>query len=205
MQYFFGIVCGYFIGSLPTAYLVVKITKGIDVRSSGSGNVGGYNAFRVTDSKRTGVAVGVIDCLKGTLAAGLAWRFFPADVAMQGAVAFGAVAGHNYSVWLRFKGGRGLATAAGISFVTGLSYAIIWCLSWFVSYRFNRDILKSNLIALSLAPVLLSLAPQVFVERTMIRTSISNGEFLAAGYVATALLLLSHRDAIRDFLKRGKQ
>jgi glycerol-3-phosphate acyltransferase PlsY len=201
--YFFGICCGYLIGSLPTAYLFVKLAKGIDVRVAGSGNVGGFNAFRVTDSRRIGIAVGIIDGLKGSLAAGLAWWLFPVDVWIQAAVALGTILGHNYSVWLGFKGGRGLATAAGISFVTGLSYTIVWCLTWFVGYRFNRDISKSNLIATGLLPIILAVAPNAFLERTMVRTAILPGDLRLAITVLAALLLLSHYDAILDLLKRG--
>jgi glycerol-3-phosphate acyltransferase PlsY len=201
--YFYAICCGYLIGSLPTAYLIVKLATGVDVRAAGSGNVGGFNAFRVTESKSIGIVVGVIDGLKGVLAAGLAWWLFPLDVWMQAAAAVGTIVGHNYSVWLRFKGGRGLATAAGISFVTGLSFTIVWCLTWFVSYRFNKDILKSNLIATVLLPTIIWIAPTAFIERTMIRSAILPAEVRLATTVLAMLLLISHHDAIRDLLKRG--
>jgi glycerol-3-phosphate acyltransferase PlsY len=202
--YFYAICCGYLVGSLPTAYLIVKLATGVDVRGAGSGNVGGFNAFQVTESKRIGIAVSVIDGLKGMFAAGLAWWFFPADAWMQIAGSLGAILGHNYSIWLGFKGGRGLATAAGISFVTGLSFTIVWCLTWFVSYRFNRDILKSNLIATVLLPIIIWLAPVAFIERTTIRSALLPTDIrLATAFLAT-LLLVSHHDAIRDLLKRGR-
>ena len=202
MQYFFGILCGYCVGSLPTAYLLVKLTSGVDVRASGSGNVGGFNAFRVTESKRIGIAVGVIDGVKGMLAAGLARWIIPEQPLMQGAVAMGAILGHNYPVWLRFKGGRGLATAAGISFVTGLAYAIVWCLTWFVGYRFTKDIVRSNLVAILLTVPILVVAPAAFTERTMVRQAITMNEYILSVSVLSVLLLISHHDVVRDILKR---
>ncbi|MEK6565125.1 MAG: glycerol-3-phosphate acyltransferase, partial [Bacteroidota bacterium] len=106
------LLAGYLIGSIPTAFLVVKRTAGVDIRQSGSGNVGGYNAFTVTRSKSIGFVVGVLDGVKGLVAVFVA-SLTGEMVSLQMLALFGAVLGHNYPVWLRFKGGRGLATACG--------------------------------------------------------------------------------------------
>jgi len=118
VAYIATVFAAYLLGSLPTGYLVGRL-RGVDVRSSGSGNIGATNAFRVL-GKWAGAAVLIIDGLKGYTAA--AWlslliaHFFPgADLVYLSLVAgVAAVLGHNYTCWLRFKGGKGIATSAGV-------------------------------------------------------------------------------------------
>jgi len=109
-------IVSYFIGSFPTAYVVSRLTRGIDIRSAGSGNVGAANVHRVI-GRGWGVFVAVVDMLKGSLAiliTGIAstvtapWLLSLAGLA--------AVLGHNYPVWLKFKGGKGVATTYGVVF-----------------------------------------------------------------------------------------
>lgn len=102
-------VVAYLIGSFPTAYVIGKHARGIDLSRSGTGNIGAMNAFEVTGSKTIGIAVGIIDILKGLIVTFLAQYEFGIGLA----AAFFAVLGHNYSIFMKFKGGRGLATAAG--------------------------------------------------------------------------------------------
>jgi glycerol-3-phosphate acyltransferase PlsY len=105
-------------GSMPTGYLAGRL-KGIDVRKEGSGNIGATNAFRVL-GKGAGIAVLAIDGFKGFAAA--RWlplatlHFFPHTNAegLMLAAGVGAVLGHNYTCWLHFKGGKGIATSAGV-------------------------------------------------------------------------------------------
>ncbi len=112
----------YLLGSIPTGYLVAK-AKGIDIRTVGSGNIGATNAFRILGNA-AGAAVLIADGLKGYAAC--AWvcdallRLFnvpAAEVETLPIVAgIAAVLGHNYTCWLRFKGGKGIATTAGVYF-----------------------------------------------------------------------------------------
>ena len=105
------ILAGYLIGSLPFSYWVVRWTKGIDVRSVGSGNPGATNVMRAAGPGAAGTAL-ALDVLKGVLpvvAAGWIWT----GLQVEGWAALGAVSGHVFSVFLRFRGGKGVATAAG--------------------------------------------------------------------------------------------
>lgn len=117
------LAAGYFLGSVPTGYLVGR-ARGLDLRTLGSGNIGATNALRIL-GKPAGIAVLVVDALKGLLAAtlvpALVARWFPsAAVGETGAALLGAaggigsVLGHNFTCWLRFKGGKGVATSAGV-------------------------------------------------------------------------------------------
>ncbi|HYV29234.1 MAG TPA: glycerol-3-phosphate 1-O-acyltransferase PlsY [Candidatus Eisenbacteria bacterium] len=140
MRYIVVALTAYLLGSIPTGYLVAR-AKGVDIRSLGSGNIGATNVFRVL-GKPAGIAVLVFDGLKGFAAC--AWmsdliiQFFkvPPDetVYLRLAAALAVILGHNYTCWLHFKGGKGIATSAGVlagvvpwSLVIGLAIWIIMC------------------------------------------------------------------------------
>jgi glycerol-3-phosphate acyltransferase PlsY len=106
-------IASYFLGSIPTGYLAAK-SRGIDIRSVGSGNIGATNVFR-TLGKTAGVTVLLIDAFKGFAAA--RWIAFGPDAPSEThAMIAGlfAILGHNYTCWLKFKGGKGIATSTGV-------------------------------------------------------------------------------------------
>ena len=102
---------GYLIGAAPTAYLVTRLALGRDIRSLGDRNSGAANVFRNVGA-RAGIAVGIIDIVKGAAAA-LLLRLATGDPGLAMAAGIAAVVGHNWPVFLRFRGGRGAATAVG--------------------------------------------------------------------------------------------
>jgi glycerol-3-phosphate acyltransferase PlsY len=115
---------GYLLGSIPTGYLVAK-ARGVDIRSVGSGNIGATNVFRVL-GKPAGAFVLLMDALKGALGCWLPRVALPKLLSADGpqnpelvalAGGFAAILGHNYTCWLRFKGGKGIATSAGVLLV----------------------------------------------------------------------------------------
>lgn len=105
-------IAAYLLGSIPTAYLAGKILQGIDIRQHGSKNVGATNALRVL-GRKAGVSVLLIDILKGAVAVllGLALGFSEEIRVLAGIL---AICGHNWTVFLNFKGGKGVATSAGV-------------------------------------------------------------------------------------------
>ncbi len=108
-----GAVVSYFIGSIPTGFLWGK-ARGIDVRTVGSGNIGATNVMRAL-GKGPGIAVLIIDALKGFAPVFLAPRISPEvdAVTLQIVCCLAVIAGHNWTCWLKFKGGKGIATSAG--------------------------------------------------------------------------------------------
>ncbi len=106
------VVLGYILGSIPTAYIAGHLLRGKDIRQMGDGNAGAANAFRQLGAK-TGIAVGIIDASKGALAVFIAER---AGVSQLTILTTGAAAviGHNWPVFLGFRGGRGEATTIGV-------------------------------------------------------------------------------------------
>jgi glycerol-3-phosphate acyltransferase PlsY len=143
----------YLLGSIPTGYLVAR-AKGVDIRSVGSGNIGATNVFRIL-GKPAGIFVLVFDGLKGFAAC--AWlsdliiksfSISPADeVYLRLMAGLAVVLGHNYPCWLRFKGGKGIATSAGVlaGIVPG---ALIVILSlWIILFAVTRYVSVGSLAA----------------------------------------------------------
>src|SRR5262245_18014061 len=106
----FAVTLGYFVGSIPFAYLLSR-QRGIDLRRAGSGNVGASNVLRTTGIRAAVLAM-VLDGIKGTIAVLLA-QLLSAGAGAVVAAAFASIVGHVYPIWLRFRGGKGVATAAG--------------------------------------------------------------------------------------------
>jgi glycerol-3-phosphate acyltransferase PlsY len=109
----FGIlvIVSYLVGSIPLSYLAAR-ARGVDLRKQGTQQVGGGNLWRTT-SHKLGLFVGIFDFIKGALMVLIAWRL-GLDAGLQLAVGLAAVVGHNWPVFLRFHGGRGIATSLGI-------------------------------------------------------------------------------------------
>jgi glycerol-3-phosphate acyltransferase PlsY len=125
----FALALGYLLGSIPFGLLVTRLGGKGDIRKIGSGNIGATNVLR-TGSKALAALTLVLDCLKATAAVLLAQRLFgPATGAAAGA---GALIGHLYPLWLKFRGGKGAATLFGILIallpVAAVVYALLWIL-----------------------------------------------------------------------------
>lgn len=155
-------IASYLLGSIPTGFLVGK-AKGIDVRKSGSGNIGATNAFRVL-GKGPGLFVLLADGLKGWVAVAyipvLAHQCFDAnapvgDLAFQWLkiiAAISVILGHNYTCWLKFKGGKGIAASAGV--LTALvPWALIISLStWIIVCVITRYVSLASIAASLILP-----------------------------------------------------
>jgi glycerol-3-phosphate acyltransferase PlsY len=110
-----SIIIGYLLGSIPTAYIVSRMRKGVDIRNVGSGNMGAANVMRQIGAHE-GVFVGLIDIAKGAGAILIAQALNVSELWLFGS-GFGALVGHNFPVFAGFKGGRGSATIIGIFLV----------------------------------------------------------------------------------------
>jgi len=150
MNILVSLCIGYFIGSIPTAYLLLKITKGIDIRKYGSGNVGTLNSFKVSNSKIIGIVVLLLDFLKGVLSVLIVKLLFGEIFLLANLALLAAVLGHCYSFWLKFGGGRGLATAAGGSIVISPLIIAIWLVFWVLVYKWKNNIHLANISAIVL-------------------------------------------------------
>ncbi|AFV11033.1 glycerol-3-phosphate acyltransferase PlsY [Thermacetogenium phaeum DSM 12270] len=134
-MYFLILLFSYLLGSIPTAYLAGKLWRGIDIRRYGSGNVGTMNA-RAVLGWGAAVPVFLLDLGKGMLVVYLARL-----AGLEGNIALlAAVVGHIYPVWLRWQGGKGLATAFGGLLLEQQFFGILaFCGVWLCIYLFSRD------------------------------------------------------------------
>lgn len=175
----------YLVGSIPNGYLVGKI-YGIDIRQFGSKNIGATNIFRVLGPKPA-FWVFLTDAAKGVAGVFIGQAVFdlPAAALLGG---IGAIAGHNWSVFLGFKGGRGVATALGVIAVLVPKVTVIVFLVWAVIVYITRYVSLGSIIAALVAPPLIWL----FGERT---------EYLYFGVVAAFFVIARHRPNIQRLLK----
>jgi glycerol-3-phosphate acyltransferase PlsY len=157
-----GIIISYLIGAIPTAYIFGRVLKGIDIRKHGSGNVGATNALRVL-GKKAGITVLILDVLKGIFAILLA-EAFVARVSLDPLLLrllFGlsCISGHNWTIFLRFKGGKGMATTLGVLIglavkTPGLGLILIMLiLSWLLIFLLFRIVSLASVCAAIALPV----------------------------------------------------
>ncbi len=108
-----ALILSYFLGAIPSGYLITKKIKGFDIRNYGSGNPGAANVYRIV-GKKAGWATFTCDALKGAVAVILARFFAPEVVWLPIACGFMAICAHMWTVFLKFRGGKGVATSAGV-------------------------------------------------------------------------------------------
>lgn len=158
-----GLLVSYLIGSIPTAYIFGRLLKGIDIRKFGSGNVGATNALRVL-GKPVGISVLILDIFKGFLVVVflgdfIAARRIPVISAetLRTILGLSCVLGHNWTMFLGFKGGKGVATTLGVLSglsvkITGLKIVLVLViLTWWIVFLILRTVsLASVLTGISL-------------------------------------------------------
>lgn len=143
-------IAAYLLGSLPFGLIIAKI-KGVDIRAQGSGNIGATNVTRVI-GKKLGAVVLVLDLLKGALAVVIALNFGDENYIPALCAAF-AVLGHIFPVWLKFKGGKGVATTLGVLLALSPIVGVAVIASWIVTYIITKISSLSALVAVALSPV----------------------------------------------------
>ncbi|HEY6754690.1 MAG TPA: glycerol-3-phosphate 1-O-acyltransferase PlsY [Pseudolabrys sp.] len=177
------LVFGYLLGSIPFGLLITRAAGAPDIRAIGSGNIGATNVLR-TGRKGLAAATLFCDALKGTIAVIVAAHFGANAALIAG---LGAFLGHLFPVWLKFKGGKGVATYIGV--LTGLFWpaALLFCGIWLVVAAAFRYSSLAALIASALTPLGLWFAEQPNIA--------------AAFLLLTVLLWIKHRENIARLLK----
>jgi len=191
------------IGSFPSAYLLVKTKHNADITREGSGNVGTYNAIVVSKSKATGAAVLSIDLLKGAVTVYV--MLFVLGISYQTAL-IGSVfliIGHNYPVWLKFKGGRGLAVGAGIFMILNYYVLIGWCITWIILKLSKTDILIANTLAtfsILISVFLINKFDWLVISHNI--RSFSINYFTLFSIVITVIVLISHFEVFKNLINK---
>ena len=182
-----GILGSLLAGSLPTGYLVVKVLKGIDIRSFGSGNSGATNVLRAA-GKGPALFTLTVDVLKGFLPVWICIRFFPCSPVFASLAGFAAICGHNWSPFLNCRGGKGVATSIGMfaALLPIPSLAAVAC--FLLSLAATRMVSLSSIVgALGLTTAAFVLEPFLF--------------FQGAASAASLLVIFLHRKNIVRIFK----
>jgi acyl phosphate:glycerol-3-phosphate acyltransferase len=145
-------LAGYLLGSIPFGYLIVRFAKGADVRSSGSGNIGATNVNRVAGAG-AGLATLLLDMGKGYFAVWLAERASGGDVAWMALSGMAAVVGHLFPIWLRFQGGKGVATAVGVFVPLCWMAVAAAAVVWLIVVSVSRYVSLGSVVAAALLPL----------------------------------------------------
>lgn len=184
------LLTSYLIGAIPTSYLAGRLARGIDLREYGSGNLGATNAFRVL-GWRLALPVLLLDVFKGWFPVFVFSRL--GDAAWAWALAYGAatILGHVFSVYVGFKGGKGVATGAGIFLALAPFAALMGLATWLILVVATRIVSLASIVA---APV---------VALTVYLTRGADPVFWLAVLLA-AFIIFAHRTNIRRLL-RGEE
>ncbi|MDD3181494.1 MAG: glycerol-3-phosphate 1-O-acyltransferase PlsY [Alphaproteobacteria bacterium] len=143
------VLIAYLLGSIPFGLILTKLMGAGDIRKIGSGNIGATNVLR-TGNKKLAALTLLLDLLKGTLAASLALLWAPEYASYA---AFAAILGHVFPVWLKLRGGKGVATALGVFVALSPSVALAAMLSWMAVVFLIRISSASALIAIAYTPL----------------------------------------------------
>jgi len=183
-----SIVVGYLLGSIPTAYVVARIRKGIDIRNVGSRNMGGANVMREIGA-REGVFVGLVDIVKGAGAVLIAQALGVPELWIFGA-GFVALVGHNFPVFARFRGGRGSATIIGIFLVLAPEAMLITLVVVAIPFFTTRKFGAALLIGFGLLPLFIWLLEG---SLALVRYAL----------IIDAFMLIRNLTGIKQFVTKG--
>lgn len=200
--YFLATIIGYLLGSFPSG-LVVSRARGVDIREHGSGNIGATNVLRVL-GKKWGYLVFALDALKGFAAVRIAFAVVamastpgavrPELVGITGGLA--CILGHMFSVWLRFRGGKGVATSAGVLLgLMPLAVVSVFAV-WFVLFQLTRYV--------SVASIGAAVALPFFVMLYLRLDLLRGASFLPFSILIAGVVIWRHRSNMKR-LFRGKE
>ncbi|HAM51085.1 MAG TPA: acyl-phosphate glycerol 3-phosphate acyltransferase [Nitrospiraceae bacterium] len=178
-------VLSFLMGSVPFGYLTAKM-KGVSLREVGSGNIGATNVLRSV-GKLPAILTLVGDIGKGTLAVVVA-RHALNDPFMEGIVGLSAIAGHNFSIFLRFKGGKGVATSIGVLLAYSPRVALITIVLWVMVVYFTKYSSLGALFAFVVLPLTMYLFDPVKAK-------------VLISVIMTLLLILKHADNIQRLIR----
>ena len=149
-------IISYLMGSIPFGFILTKIFLKKDIREIGSGNIGATNALR-TGNKALGYSTLILDILKAILPVIYVKIFYEDFLYVASLCAF---LGHVFPIWLKFKGGKGVATYVGILFAINIYFGIIFTISWFVTFFISKYSSLSSLIGAASIPIYLLILTQ---------------------------------------------
>jgi len=203
MEYLISSTIGYLLGSFPSAYILIKKTKGRDITKEGSGNVGAMNSFEVTNSKLIGISVFLIDFLKGLCSTLIPFFLFPNEFAYSALSLLFAVFSHCYNPWIDFKGGRGLATAAGGAAFMFPFLLVVWGLLWVIFMVMRKNILLANISSTVLSLLVVFGTSDIAVKYAFPQP-VNSGVLLLVSSAALIIIFIKHIEPLKELIEELK-
>lgn len=195
LQTSLALLAAYLLGAFPSSFIMGKLAKGIDLREHGSGNLGAANTFRVL-GPAAAIPVLLLDVGKGFLAVRLAAMYATGEWTVL-AAALIAILGHNYSIFVRFSGGKGVGTTAGVFLAMAPAALGICFLVWLVTLGVFRIVSVASMVAALLLPVTILLSNRYLGGDTGI-------EMVIFAALVAVLVVYKHRSNIRR-LREGTE
>jgi glycerol-3-phosphate acyltransferase PlsY len=180
--------CSYLLGSIPFGYILIRVFRGQDIRQTGSGNIGATNVSRT--SPALGALTLALDALKGLAAVLITRALFPGKPALMGLAALCAIIGHMFPVWLRFRGGKGVATALGSFVILTPKTMLVMIAIFIVIFLVFRYASLASITTVALFPLLAWI-----VEPRRVAPPL-----LAVMAAASLLIIAKHHENIRRLL-----
>jgi len=199
MEYLLSAIIGYLFGSIPSAYLILKKKKGIDITNAGTGNVGAMNSYEVTNSKSIGLLVLFLDFIKAVIPVLIILLFLESSFLMASISVLFAIFSHCFNPWLEFKGGRGLATAAGGSAIIFPFLLIAWIIFWVLVYFIKKDIHIANILATILSLVSVLASPGYLIQFAFPQPVLVN-ELLLFTSGGLLIIFIKHIEPLKEII-----
>ena len=184
------ILVSYLLGSIPFGYLIVRAKEGSDIRQTGSGGTGATNVSRRA-GKIAGILTLLLDALKGATAVLLAmWVFQPPVSWWVTAAAIAVLVGHIFPVWLKFRGGKGVATGVGVFVMLAPAAVAVALLIFIGIVLVTRYVSLGSIVAALTIPLL------IWIQHVFIRPFEAPAALLAAALLGALLIVFAHRENI---------
>ncbi len=198
-------IISYFLGTIPSAYIIIKLTLGEDISRKGSGNIGAMNSYEVSRKKWIGLIVLFIDLAKGAISVIIANYISDNDFISSAVASVFSVLGHNFNIFLGMKGGRGLATAAGASLFINPIMILHWIVMWILGYFvIKRNIHVGNLVASVFAPVLVFSTPDNLLSATSFVSYENSIHLKLLSAIICFIILSRHIKPIKDLIEQWR-
>ena len=184
MEIFIIIISSYLMGSIPFGYILTKLFLKKDIRDIGSGNIGATNALR-TGNKIIGYSTLILDILKAVVTIFIIKFYYPEYIYISSLCIF---IGHVFPIWLKFNGGKGVATYVGILFSINLILGIIFVVTWLLIYFITKYSSLSSIFASFSVPIFLYF--------------FSSGQSIFFFLIILVLIIYTHRENVKRLINK---
>ena len=184
MELFQIIFISYLMGSMPFGFLLTKLFLKIDIREIGSGNIGATNVLR-TGNKLIGYGTLILDIVKAVIPVLVSKFYFEEYIYISALAVF---IGHVFPIWLKFKGGKGVATYVGILFCINIYLGLIFIVSWLIIFLFSKFSSLSSVLATLIVPVY-----------TLFNNDFENKYFFVIMFI---LIFFTHKENVKRLINK---